>query len=131
MAVARARIASAFDLLREAAEAQLLQHYAAKLAAVSACMRPAEVAAARAQLRAERDAAVIALRLRCRLSERENAVRVDCAHAATVRALRSRLARADFRTVASDVTDRVPNRPDTERRTLAVSITARHHRHLR
>jgi hypothetical protein len=71
IAVLRARIVSAFYLMRRAAEGQLVQHYAAKLAALSLCVRPEEAAAAANRLRAERDAALEALRAAWRERERD------------------------------------------------------------
>jgi hypothetical protein len=75
IAVARARVARAFDLMRRAAEAQLVQEYAAKLAGLSLCLRPGEVAAAAQRLRAERDAAVSAMRVLWRARERDHITR--------------------------------------------------------
>src|SRR4029077_1675482 len=70
IAVMRARIASAFDLMRRAAEGDLVQFYAAKLAGLSLCLRPDEVPAAADRLRSERDAALEMLRATWRERER-------------------------------------------------------------
>lgn len=70
IAIFRARIASAFDLLRRAAQAQLIQHYAVKIAGLSLCLRGHELAAAAEQLRSERDAALAAMRVTIQTAER-------------------------------------------------------------
>lgn len=62
-AVEVARIAVAYDLMHRWREAQLLQHYAVKLAGLAIGLLPGEVAAAVAALRAERDAAIEALHM--------------------------------------------------------------------
>jgi hypothetical protein len=66
----RARIASAFDLMRRAAEGELIQSYAAKLAGLFLCLRPDEAAAAANRLRSERDAAIDVSRATWRERER-------------------------------------------------------------
>jgi hypothetical protein len=70
-AVARARIGTALYQLRRAGEAQIVQEYAVKLAGLSLCLRSAEIPAAAARLKIERETALERLRELTRASERE------------------------------------------------------------
>jgi hypothetical protein len=70
IAMLRARIASAFDALRRAAERQLIQHYGVKLAGLSLYLRREEIPAATAALMTERQAALQTLYADMRDKER-------------------------------------------------------------
>ena len=87
IAVERARIGSAFDVLRRASEGQIIQHYAVKLAALALCLRPQEVEAAALQLRQERDAAVAAQRAVWQAAKRDALLRCVRAASRAVRML--------------------------------------------
>jgi len=72
MAVARARVRSAFYSMRCAAEAQLLQHYAIKFAGLFLTLSLAQASAAVAALSLERDAALRALQTHMKIMERHH-----------------------------------------------------------
>jgi hypothetical protein len=68
------RLARVFHSLLTAAIGQLIQHYAARLAAVDACTTAGERAAALAAIREERESALLALRVSI-LAQRQQAMR--------------------------------------------------------
>lgn len=75
-AALRARIATAFDAIRRAREAIVMQEYAAKLAGLSLCLPASQIGAAIRALAAEREAAIQAVRREVRDMEAAEAERV-------------------------------------------------------